>query len=140
MTAATATINDVLSRLQGVKATGPGKYKALCPAHDDSNPSLSVKEGDGERVLLHCHAGCAYPDIMAAIGLSANGNGAHSAAAITTKPKAQPARRIATTYDYHDAAGRVLFQKVRYEPKSFAIRRPDGRAVKVARRHKAQAG
>jgi len=30
---------------------------ALCPAHDDREPSLSVSEADDRRVLLHCHAG-----------------------------------------------------------------------------------
>lgn len=126
MTTAIVTINDVLGRLHDVKPAGRGKWKALCPAHDDANPSLSVAEGDGGRVLIHCHAGCAYSDIMAAIGLSVNGNGANSAATTQVKTKAQPARRIVATYDYHDAAGQVIFQKVRYEPKDFAQRRPDG--------------
>jgi hypothetical protein len=38
-----------------------------------------------------------------------------------------PQKRVAATYDYADENGKVLFQKVRYEPKSFVIRRPDGR-------------
>ncbi len=38
----------------------------------------------------------------------------------TTKPK------IVTTYDYHDASGGLVFQVVRYEPKDFRQRRPDG--------------
>lgn len=121
------TVDDVLSRLKGVKAAGNGQWKALCPAHDDANPSLSVK-GDGRRVLLHCFAGCQYADIMAALGLSANGNGRGPATSKPTTPKpTQPARRIVATYDYRDAAGQVILQKVRYEPKSFAQRRPDGR-------------
>jgi hypothetical protein len=36
------------------------------------------------------------------------------------------AKRIVATYDYHDEDGRLLFQKVRLEPKSFYQRRPDG--------------
>ena len=122
--AATATIDDVLGRLHDVKSAGRGKWKALCPAHDDANPSLSVTEGDGGRVLIHCFAGCAYPDIMAAMGYSTNGNGGN--AAVTKQARTKPARRIVATYDYHDAAGRVIFQKVRYEPKDFKQRRPDG--------------
>ncbi len=35
--------------------------------------------------------------------------------------------RITKTYDYHDAAGNLLFQVVRLEPKSFRQRRPDGK-------------
>ena len=36
-------LERVLARLDGVEE-GHGYYKALCPAHDDRNPSLSVKE------------------------------------------------------------------------------------------------
>jgi len=42
--------------------------------------------------------------------------------------EAKPAKRkIVATYDYTDVAGRVLFQCVRYEPKDFRQRQPDGR-------------
>jgi len=44
---------------------------ALCPAHNDHNPSLSVGvKGDGV-VVLNCHGGpkCPTEDIMAALGL-----------------------------------------------------------------------
>ncbi|MBM4017429.1 MAG: DUF3987 domain-containing protein [Planctomycetes bacterium] len=34
--------------------------------------------------------------------------------------------RIVAVYDYRDAAGRLLFQVVRFEPKDFRQRRPDG--------------
>ena len=35
-------------------------------------------------------------------------------------------RRIVATYDYHDQHGQLLFQVVRYDPKDFRQRRPDG--------------
>ena len=35
-------------------------------------------------------------------------------------------RRIAAEYDYRDEAGTVLYQAVRYQPKGFKQRRPDG--------------
>ena len=41
-----------------------------CPAHDDSNPSLSVSEADDGRVLLKCFARCSTPDIVEAAGLT----------------------------------------------------------------------
>src|SRR5438094_550718 len=31
---------------------------ARCPAHDDREPSLSIREGDHGKVLVCCHAGC----------------------------------------------------------------------------------
>jgi hypothetical protein len=45
-------------------------------------------------------------------------------------PKAsKPKRgRIVATYDYHDAAGKIVYQAVRFaEPKGFQQRRPDGK-------------
>jgi hypothetical protein len=40
-----------------------------CPAHDDGAPSLSVGAGDDGKLLLQCHAGCTWKDILAALGL-----------------------------------------------------------------------
>ncbi len=59
----------LLDRLEHVKATGQGKWLALCPAHDDRSPSLSIRE-TGDRVLVHCFAGCAVSDVLLALGLS----------------------------------------------------------------------
>ena len=43
------------------------------------------------------------------------------------KPERPPGqRRIVATYDYHDQHGQLLFQVVRYDPKDFRQRRPDG--------------
>ena len=42
-------------------------WMARCPAHDDSTPSLSIKEtGDG-KLLVHCHAGCEQTTVIAAL-------------------------------------------------------------------------
>ena len=64
----TNPIDKALARLHGVVHAGKS-YKALCPAHGDRSPSLSVKEGDDGRVLLHCFAGCGVGDIVAAMDL-----------------------------------------------------------------------
>lgn len=66
----TAPIDLVLQRLDKVKANGPGKWKACCPAHDDKDPSLSIREAGDGKVLLHCWAGCDTADVLAAIGLT----------------------------------------------------------------------
>src|SRR5215475_419131 len=43
-----------------------GRWKCLCPAHTDRNPSLLV--GDGRQTLLvHCYAGCNPRDVLAAL-------------------------------------------------------------------------
>nr|RNF61655.1 hypothetical protein EC580_08140 [Acidithiobacillus sulfuriphilus] len=63
-------MDRVLHRLEKVKSTGTGKWIALCPAHNDKRPSLSVKEADDGRVLLKCWSGCGAAEIVSAIGLS----------------------------------------------------------------------
>lgn len=64
----TDPVDRVLQRLDCVKQVSGG-YLARCPAHDDPHPSLSISEGDDRRILLHCWAGCATQDVLAAIGL-----------------------------------------------------------------------
>ncbi|WP_156762722.1 CHC2 zinc finger domain-containing protein [Woeseia oceani] len=58
----------LIERLDGVRETGKGRYLARCPAHDDRTPSLSVRD-TGDRVLLHCFAGCDALDVVHALGL-----------------------------------------------------------------------
>lgn len=61
-------MHDFLERLEGVRQTGPGNWSAKCPAHADRSPSLSIKDA-GDRLLVHCHAGCSAADITGAVGL-----------------------------------------------------------------------
>jgi hypothetical protein len=58
---------DLLPRLKGVRKSGNG-WSALCPAHDDRNPSLSVSH-DGDKWLLRCHANCPIDEITSALGI-----------------------------------------------------------------------
>ncbi len=60
----------LLGRLDKVRAAGAGRWIAACPAHDDKSPSLSVRETDDGRVLVHCFAGCGAADVVVAAGLS----------------------------------------------------------------------
>lgn len=66
---ASPIVQTVLDRLNGVKGDSP-QWTALCPAHDDQNPSLSVAEGEDGRCLLKCHAGCDVTDVASALGLT----------------------------------------------------------------------
>lgn len=60
----------LLSHLHGVRRTGEGRYSARCPAHEDRSPSLSIRELDDGRILLHDHAGCSVEEVLAAVGLT----------------------------------------------------------------------
>lgn len=55
-----------IAKALGGKRSGAG-FTALCPAHDDRDPSLSIGNGEDGRLLLRCHAGCAFPDITATL-------------------------------------------------------------------------
>jgi hypothetical protein len=46
-----------------------GTWQVHCPAHDDHDPSLTIT-AVGDKVLLHCFAGCAVVAICAAIGIT----------------------------------------------------------------------
>ena len=61
-------LENLLARLDKVRQSG-SEWQALCPAHDDKNPSLSIKEGDDGVLLVKCHTGCTARDIVAAVGL-----------------------------------------------------------------------
>ena len=62
------TTEDFLSRLDGLRARGPGKWSARCPSHPDRSPSLSIGEGEEGRILLYCHALCSPEQICKAVG------------------------------------------------------------------------
>lgn len=63
------TADTLVSRLEGVRANGQGKWIARCPSHADKSPSLSIAETDDGRVLVYCHAGCGALGVLGAVGL-----------------------------------------------------------------------
>jgi putative DNA primase/helicase len=88
-----------------------------CPAHDDHNPSLAIREKDG-KLLVHCHAGCRQRDVIE--GLTARGLWHPE------KNERPFGERIEITYDYTDERGELIYQVVRLcNPKGFRQRRPD---------------
>ena len=112
------TVQELLQRLKKVRPAGPGRWEALCPAHDDHNPSLSVCEGR-KGIVLKCHRDCTFNAITNALGVEPrelfydNGQERRS--------------EIVDTYPYVDEDGELLFEVVRlFPPKTFRQRRPDG--------------
>lgn len=60
----------LLSRLEGVKQVGAEKWAARCPSHEDRSPSLSIRETNDGRLLIHCFGGCGAVEVLGAIGLT----------------------------------------------------------------------
>jgi AAA domain len=79
-----------------------------CPHHksgSESNPSLSVTEGD-KGVILHCHAGCTVEEVINSIGLKS--------ADLFNEPIKKEKLREVDRYKYTDEDGGVLYEVVRY--------------------------
>ena len=109
----------VLAKLDKVKLMLNGWHSAICPCHDDQHKSLNLRLDDNGKIQLKCHARCEYRDIAKAVGLSWHNNSNSNNA--NTEPQ------IVALYDYADTRGKLLYQVVRYEPKAFKQRRPDGK-------------
>lgn len=151
-----AIVAEVLRRLEKPRKSGKG-WTALCPAHEDREPSLSVGEGADGRALLTCHRGCKFEKIASALGMavvdlfpprvpemytprvSSNGATAHKHEP-TPIASADEKRHwpVVATYPYVDADGCEVFQVLRKEPhvqlegaepkKTFVQRRREGDA------------
>ncbi len=125
MTAYAAILTRLHERTGYLPRGRDDQKDARCPAHQDTSPSLSVGCKDG-KVLVFCQAGCATADVLAALELA-------PADLFDDEKKPKPAAertngaRIASTYDYTDDSGVLLYQVVRYHPKEFRQRTPDGR-------------
>ena len=101
--------------LKGFRQVGQGSYMACCPAHDDKTPSLSITEiSDG--VLIHCHAGCAYKDVISELDLADRRS--------STKPSESYAQQI--WHDSFPIAGTLVEQYLSsrglFDVKSAALR------------------
>jgi putative DNA primase/helicase len=104
---------------------------ARCPAHDDANASLSVSREAG-KALLCCHVGCTAQAIAAALGLTVADlfDATEDKVPFGVRPevgqrlviKSSNIEGVVTAlYDYHDAAGQLLYTKVRLQPKQFLM-------------------
>lgn len=63
-------INVILDRLVKVKSHGKNTWMACCPAHEDKNPSLALKQLPDGRILMKCFAGCDIESILSHLRLS----------------------------------------------------------------------
>lgn len=110
------------------RQSSPTQWESRCPVgrnhkHGDRNPSLGVSEGVDGKTLIYCHGGCTVRDIAGELGLKLTD-------LFPDRPGAahiEGGRRIRATYDYYDEDGTLVFQVVRYDPKDFRQRRPDGK-------------
>ena len=62
------TLAEILSRLDHVSESGDG-WSARCPDHADSRPSLSISVDQDGKILVCCHRGCDFEDIVQSAGM-----------------------------------------------------------------------
>ena len=65
-------VNNILDRLDLVKESNNGRWRAKCPSHSSDasrKRTLSVGAADSGAVLLNCFAGCSAEQICNAVGL-----------------------------------------------------------------------
>jgi hypothetical protein len=109
-----------------------GNHQALCPFHEDSTPSFSVNLQTGLFRCFGCQTQGDVFDFYRANHVCGFKEALEALARIagveeTPRPKPNQKPRIVKTHDYLDAAGNLIFQVVRREPKDFRQRRPDGK-------------
>ena len=90
-------IETLLDRIDGAKKTGPDKWQARCPAHDDRSPSLSIKAESDGKVLIKCWAGCSAQAIVEAVGLKLSDLFPRSSDYAPSKPPRYNARDVVQT-------------------------------------------
>lgn len=116
-------LQNVLDRLRGVVRVAGG-FQAECPCReDDNNPSFSISEGNGGKVVVYCHAGrCNTQQACASMGISMSD---------LYPTKKEKKLELVATYKYLDEEGNLLFEKLRYldenRKKEFRQRKPNGK-------------
>lgn len=103
-------------------------FTACCPAHNDKTPSLSISDGENGKILVRCHAGCDQGAVIDALKrCNLWPEHVNEKPLPLTRHTERVKKTIAATYDYVDPeTGEIKLQVVRYEPKDFRQRRPDG--------------
>ncbi len=105
-------------------------WRGPCPVHGgERKDSFAIHSQTGQAV---CHSQCGRGWDIPALEQALSGSDFPAAVRAIERTigrdlnGTQPQRRIVAEYDYCDADGRLLFQVVRYAPKGFQQRQPDG--------------
>lgn len=102
------------------------------PGHSPKDRSLSIKLDPAahEGFIVHSFAGDPPIEckdyVREKIGVKPYQNGHAPPRAAVLNAPTKPKRVAIATYDYSDADDTLLYQTVRFEPKDFRHRRPDG--------------
>ena len=90
----------LLDRLERIRQIAPGRWLARCPAHEDRSPSLSIRETDDGRILLHDFGGCQTDAVLSAVGLTLGDLFERGVGDLARSPTAIPARDLLVILDH----------------------------------------
>ena len=105
------------SKLEQVKHNN-NSIVALCPSHNDKSPSLTASF-NSDKILVKCQAGCPFKEIVSALEMK-------QSQFFSPKEHSPPKKVIQATYRYEDKDGGHVMDVVRFKPKDFRPKRPDG--------------
>lgn len=99
------------------------KYMALCSFHEETTPSMSLVQYENGEWGYKCFGCGATGDPIKYVQKTQGLDFVDAVKLLTKEAKAAPARpRLVAEYGYQDQEGNLLFQVLRYEPKSFRCR------------------
>lgn len=111
--------DEILAHFQIQKRYGD-KAQARCPCHDDKQASLTITKGR-RSVLLHCHAGCNFEDIIQKVGLKKQDlyfEERPPGSSWRAYVEGREHKRIEAVYNYVSAInGEYTFTKIRMQDK-----------------------
>ena len=110
------------------------EWRGRCPIHDGKNENFTVNAESGS---WYCHSKCNGGGSLIDLEMKLSGTEFKTAATevdriVGREPapqrrKSGESARIVATYGYVDENGKLIYQSVRYEPKDFSQRKPDGK-------------
>ena len=141
---AAETYAYILAQLSKVREDSEHRAVACCPAHDDKNPSLSLKL-QPDRVLVKCFAGCTAETVCRALGLTVADLFDRTGEIDLGRASRDPSSRIVTAefqYEWRDAAtgAAVVQTRTDHADNHKAVRWPPGTSKAPLLYHRHPAG
>jgi DNA primase len=127
-------------RAPKIHQRGKREWRGACPIHKGTGDNFSVEAETGR---WYCHSKCGRGGDLLDFEMTTTGSQFVEARAevfriVGRSEVEQRPKEIVQAYDYTTATGELLYQVVRFEPKGFAQRRPDGAGGWVWKKHPQQ--
>lgn len=131
------------ARVPYLKQRRAPEWRGPCPVHHGTGDNFAASAATGE---AFCHSQCGRGWDILALEQALTDADFKTAKAEVFRIIGRPdslnarsaARQIVCAYDYTDEEGKLIFQVVRYYPKDFKQRHPDGAGGWIWKKHRNQ--